>query len=158
MPQYTHIVCKDSSCKYMYIVSAQLLEQLLKNCQSDDVCLASSLFGISPYRILWTKGKHVKAQLGTSDSTSSVSWWDLLWLLRMWALPGAQLGGVVTPLSHPQLLPQVMTVCQWLLRIWWEWELQEHVQHKASVSWTLYCIFLDADDRYELHMQSICHA
>ena len=53
----------------------------------------------------------------------------------MWTLPDAQLGSVVTPLSHPQILPQAMTVCQWLLRMWWEWELQDHVQHKPSVSW-----------------------
>ena len=39
----------------------------------------------------------------------------------------AQLEVVATPLSHPQILLQAMTVCQWLLRIWWEWELQEIV-------------------------------
>ena len=50
-------------------------------------------------------------------------------------LPGVPLGGVATPLSHPQILPQAMTVCQWLLRMWWEWELQEHVQHKLLVSY-----------------------
>ena len=56
-------------------------------------------------------------------------------LLRMCPLPGAQLGGVVTPLSHPQILPQAMTVCQWLLRMWWGWDLQEHVQHNLLVSY-----------------------
>ena len=118
----------------MYILSRQLLEQLLKSCQSDDVCLAS-LFGISPYRIWWTKRNHVEAQLGISDFTSWVSRLDHLWLLQMWALTDVQLGGVATLSSHPQILPQVMTVCQWLLRMWWEWELQEHVQHNPSVSW-----------------------
>ena len=29
-----------------------------------------------------------------------------------------------------------MTVCQWLLRMWWEWELQEHGQHNPSVTYT----------------------
>ena len=45
-------------------------------------------------------------------------------------------GGVATPLSHSQIPLQVMTVCQWLLRMWWEWELQEHVQHNPSVTYT----------------------
>ena len=39
-------------------------------------------------------------------------------------------------LCHLQILPQAMTVCQWLLKIWWEWDLQEHVQHKPSVRHT----------------------
>jgi len=38
-------------------------------------------------------------------------------------------------LSHPQILPQVMTVCQWLLRMWWEWDLQQHALNKPSVSY-----------------------
>ena len=50
-------------------------------------------------------------------------------------MPGAQLRGVATLLSHPQILPQAMKVCQWLLRMWWEWDQQDHVQHKPSVSW-----------------------
>ena len=98
-----------------------------------------NLFGISPYRIQWTQGQHVEALEGSSHSTRSVSRLGLLWLLRMWTLPGAQLGGVTTPLSHPQILPQAMTVCQWLLRMWWEWELQEDVQHNSSVSWVSLC-------------------
>ena len=58
-------------------------------------------------------------------------------------MPGAQLGGVATPLSYPQILPQAMTVFQWLLRMWWEWELQEHVQHNPSVSVvTIYLVLL----------------
>jgi len=69
-----------------------------------------------------------------SNNTRSDSRLGLLWILRMWTLLGAQLGGVATPLSHPQILPQAMTMCQWLLRMWWEWELQGHVQHKPSVS------------------------
>ena len=71
-----------------------------------------NLFGISPYRIQLTQGQHVEALVGTSHSTRSVSRLGLLWLLRMWTLPGAQLGGVTTPLSHPQILPQAMTLCQ----------------------------------------------
>ena len=57
--------------------------------------------------------------------------------LKIWALSGAQLGGVATPLSHPRILPQAMTMCQWLLRMLWDWELQQHVQHKLSVSYTV---------------------
>ena len=53
-------------------------------------------------------------------------------------LISAQLGGAATPLSHPQIHPQAMTVCQWPLRIWREWELQGHVQHKPSVSYQSY--------------------
>ena len=63
----------------------------------------------------------------------------------MWTLLSVQLGGVATPLSHPQILPQPMKVCPWLLRIWWEWELQEHVQHKPSVSYyrnaMMFCVW-----------------
>ena len=55
-----------------------------------------------------TQQGHAQAQQGTSHSTSSVSRLGL-WLLRLCPLPGAQVGGVVTPLSHPQILPQVMT-------------------------------------------------
>ena len=52
----------------------------------------------------------------------------------MWTLKVAQLEGAVTHLSHPQILPQAMTVCQWLLKMWWEWELQDCVQHNPLVS------------------------
>ena len=46
--------------------------------------------------------------------------------------------GAAIHLCHFQAFPQAMTVCQWLLRMWLEWELQEHVQHKPSVS-VQYC-------------------
>ena len=70
------------------------------------------LYWIIPYRTQWNH--YVRAQLETSNSTRSVSRLSLLRLIRIWTLPGAQLGGVATLLSHPQILPQVMTVCQWL--------------------------------------------
>ena len=76
----------------------------------------------------------MQAQVETSHSTRSDSRLGL-WLLRLCPLPGAQLGSVVTHLSHPQIFPQAMTVCQWLLRMWWEWKLQEHVQQRPSVSY-----------------------
>ena len=96
---------------------------------------ANTNLWIFPSRI---QGKHVQAKVETSYSTRSVSTLGLLWLLETWTLLSALVGGVATPLNHPQILPQVMTVCQWLLRMRWEWELLEHVQHKPSVSllWT----------------------
>ena len=82
-----------------------------------------------------TQKTHFKVWVGTSHCTRSLSrLMVLLWLPRVWGAPGAQLGAVATLLSYPQILPQAMTMCQWLLRMWWEWELQEHVQHKPSVS------------------------
>ena len=58
----------------------------------------------------------------------------------MLALLSAQLGDADTSLSHLQILrivvfPQAMTMCQWLLRVWQEWELQEHAHHNPSVSY-----------------------
>ena len=84
------------------------------------------------------QGTRVQAKVGELLSTRSDSWLSLLWLLRLWTLPGAQLEGVATSLSHPQILPQAMVVCQWLLRMWCEWEQREHVQHKPSVSQFLF--------------------
>ena len=82
----------------------------------------------------WTQWKHVKAQGESSHSTRPDFTVGLLWILTMLILPGAQLGSVVTHLNHPQILPQAMTMCLLLLRMQWEWELQEHVQHNPSVS------------------------
>ena len=69
------------------------------------------------HRIHWTLWKHVRIQGESSHNTKPDSRVGLLWILRMWTLPGAQLGGAVTPFSHPQILPQALTVCQWLQRM-----------------------------------------
>ena len=96
-----------------------------------------------PSRTQMTQERLVQALLETSHSTGSDSRLGLLlWIRRMCPLLGAPLGDVVIPLSHPQILPQAMTVCQWLLRMWWEWDLQKHVQHNPSVSW-IYDFYFD---------------
>ena len=71
----------------------------------------------SPSRTPLTQGRHVHAQIGTSVSTGSLFRLGLLWLLRMSASQAVFLGGVAMPLNHPLILPQAMTVCQWLLRM-----------------------------------------
>ena len=65
------------------------------------------------FRILW---KHVRVQGVSSHDTKPDFRVGLLWLLRMWTLQVAQLGGLATHLNHPQILPQAMIMFQWLLR------------------------------------------
>ena len=128
--QHTHkfIAHKIANDKQVYshlIISAEDLlhltgSALANRCITKWACLFQlvwSFFKFVASRIHWTLWKHVRAQEESSHSTRSDSRVGLLWILRMWTLPGAQQGGAVTPLSHPQILPQAMTVCQWMLRM-----------------------------------------
>ena len=113
-----------------------LFETILRQLNHNKIMIFVSLFWIFSSRTQLTQGRHVQAQVETSHSTRSVSGLGLLCLLRMWTLIDVQLGGVATPSCHPQIFPQAMTVFQWLLRMWWELELQEILQHSPSVSWS----------------------
>ena len=101
--------------------------------------LMSNIF---PYRTqqTQTQGRYVQAQVGMLHSTRSISKLGLLLsTLLLWTLLCAKLGHVITPLSHPRTLPQAMTGCQLLLRMWWEEEMQEILQHNQLVSWVSSC-------------------
>ena len=100
------------------------------------------LFGICFFRLQWTHRKHVKAQGESLDITRSDIKLDLLRCMRVWTLLHAELRGVATPTTFWTLTayPQAMTVCQWLLWMWWEWDLLEHAQHKLLVSYNSSCV------------------
>ena len=104
-------------------------------CSLVSLWLVFSQFGTSLFRTQLIQGRHVQAHVGTSHSTRSGFTYSIWPLLRMWALLSALLGGVATPLNHPQILPQAMIVCQWLLRMWWEREMQAVLQDNPFVSW-----------------------
>ena len=120
---------------YQYCFLSNAVNTFIKVYNHNSLILICLLFfKIFASRIHWTLWKHVRVQGESSHSTRPDSRVDLLWMHSLWTLLHAQLEGVITHLSHPQILPQAMIVCQWLLRIWWEWDLQEIVQHNPSVS------------------------
>ena len=100
------------------------------------------LFVFCFFRLQWTHRKHVKVQGESPDNTRSDFRLDLLRCMRVWTLLHAELRGVATPIVFWMLTayPQAMTVCQWLLWMWWDLELQEHVQHKLLVSYNSSCV------------------
>ena len=120
-----HSLANDKQVYSHLIISSEdllhLTESALANCcVTKWACLFQlvwSLFYFVPSRIHWTLWKHVRAQDQSSHSTRSDFRVGLLWIVRMWTLLGAKMGGAVTPFSHPQILPQAMTVCQWLQRM-----------------------------------------
>ena len=98
-------------------------------------------------RIQLTHRKHVEAQEGVSHNTRSDFRLGHLEKLSMSIVQHAELRGVailsIFSMFWVTVYPQAMIVCQWLLRMSWEWDPQEHVQHKASVSSIPVCWYRD---------------
>ena len=98
-------------------------------------------------RIQLTHRRHVEAQGGTPPYTRSDFRSDHLEKLRLSIVQHVELRDVVILLVFwmfwVTVYPQATTVCQWLLRTWWEWDLQDCVQDKPSVSWILPCWYID---------------
>ena len=98
-------------------------------------------------RIQLTHRRHVEAQGGAPPYTRSDFRLGHLEKLRLSIVQHVELRDVVTLsifwMFWVTVSPQATTVCPWLLRMWWEWDLQDCVQDKPSVSWILPCWYID---------------